>query len=115
MHDRGAKLIVRLLREAGFEVLYTGCQQTPEEIVNMTIRENIDLLGLSCSSGAHRSLFPAVTKGLKENGAENIKVFGGGSIPSQDFEYLYNNGITAIFPSGSRLTSILDWVKEKAD
>ncbi len=117
MHPQGAKLLVRLLREAGFEVLYRCRRQTVAEIVDMAIRENINLLGLSCSSGAHRHFLAAIAKGLKENGAGNTKIFifGGGALPPGDFEYLYSQGVKAIFlPSGSSLTPVLDWVQGEA-
>ena len=115
MHPQGAKLLVRLLREAGFEVVYSYRRQTVAEIVDMAIGENINLLGLSCSSGAHRHFLTAIAKGLKENSAGNIKVFifGGGSIPPKDSDYLYKCGVGAIFPSGSSLTSIMEWVQRE--
>ncbi|MEN6388905.1 MAG: cobalamin B12-binding domain-containing protein [Syntrophomonas sp.] len=113
MHDRGAKLIARFLRESGFDVIYSGCPQTPEETTDMAIREKIDLLGLSCLSGAHCHLFSTVTGLLKEKGADNIRVIGGGAIPRQDFQYLYDHGVEAVFPSGSPLTAVKDWIERE--
>ena len=87
-HDRGAKVVARALRDAGFEVIYTGCHQTPEQIVNAAIQEDVDGLGMSILSGAHRYLFPRVVELLKENKANDIKVFGGGIIPNEDIPWL---------------------------
>ncbi len=109
-HDRGARVLSRCFRDAGYEVIYTGCHQTPEQIVAAAIQEDVDLLGLSCLSGAHRYLYPAVTKLLKEKGADDITVIGGGIIPDQDFQVLYDAGIKAIFTPGATLESIIDWI-----
>lgn len=110
-HDRGARVLARCFRDAGFEVIYTGCHQTPEQCAAAAIQEDVDMLGLSCLSGAHRYLFPAVTKLLQEQGADDIVVVGGGIIPDQDFQYLYDAGIKAIFVPGATLESIVDWIK----
>ncbi len=88
-HDRGARVFARCFRDAGYEVIYTGCHQTPEQIAAAAIQEDVDMVGLSCLSGAHRYLFPAVKKLLVEKGADDIVVVGGGIIPDQDFQYLY--------------------------
>ncbi|HOK05833.1 MAG TPA: cobalamin B12-binding domain-containing protein [Syntrophales bacterium] len=109
-HDRGARVLARCFRDAGFEVIYTGCHQTPEQIAAAAIQEDVDLVGLSCLSGAHRYLFPAVKKQLVERGADDIMVIGGGIIPDQDFQYLYDNGIKAIFTPGATLDSIVEWI-----
>lgn len=109
-HDRGARVLSRCFRDAGYEVIYTGCHQTPEQIVAAAIQEDVDLLGLSCLSGAHRYLYPAVTKLLKEKGADDITVIGGGIIPDQDFQVLYDAGIKAIFTPGATLESIIEWI-----
>ena len=110
-HDRGVKVLARCFRDAGFEVIYTGCHQTPEQIVSTAIEEDVDLVGLSCLSGAHKYLFPEVTKLLKEKGAEDIMVIGGGIIPDQDKPLLYEANIKAIFTPGASLESIVDWIK----
>jgi methylmalonyl-CoA mutase C-terminal domain/subunit len=110
-HDRGARVLARCFRDAGFEVIYTGCHQTPEQIVAASIQEDVDLVGLSCLSGAHRYLFPRVVELLKQHGADDITVIGGGIIPDQDFQMLYDAGLKAIFTPGASLDSIVEWVK----
>ncbi len=109
-HDRGARVLARCFRDAGSEVIYTGCHQTPEQIVSAVIQEDVDLLGLSCLSGAHRYLYPAVTKLLKDKGVDDITVIGGGIIPDQDFQLMYDAGLKAIFTPGATLESIIDWI-----
>jgi methylmalonyl-CoA mutase C-terminal domain/subunit len=109
-HDRGARVLARCFRDAGYEVIYTGCHQTPEQIVSAVIQEDVDLLGLSCLSGAHRYLYPAVTKLMKEKGVDDVTVIGGGIIPDQDFQILYDAGLKAIFTPGTTLESIIDWI-----
>ena len=111
-HDRGARVLARCFRDAGFEVIYTGCHQTPEQIAAGAIQEDVDLVGLSCLSGAHRYLFPRVVELLRERGASDITVIGGGIIPDQDFQALYDAGIRAIFTPGASLASIVDWVRQ---
>ena len=110
-HDRGARVLARGFRDAGFEVIYTGCHQSPEQIVSAAIQEDVDLVGLSCLSGAHRYLFPRVVELLKEQGADDITVIGGGIIPDQDFALLTEAGIKAIFTPGAKLDAIVDWVR----
>ena len=110
-HDRGARILARCFRDAGFEVVYTGCHQTPEQIAAAAIQEDVDLVGLSCLSGAHRILFPRVVELLREKGAGDISVIGGGIIPEQDFRLLYDSGIKAIFTPGASLDSIVEWIK----
>jgi len=110
-HDRGARILARCFRDAGFEVVYTGCHQTPEQIAAAAIQEDVDLVGLSCLSGAHRILFPRVVELLREKGAADIIVIGGGIIPEQDFQLLYDSGIKAIFTPGASLDSIVEWIK----
>ena len=110
-HDRGARILARSFRDAGYEVIYTGCHQTPEQIAAAAVQEDVDLVGLSCLSGAHGYLFPRVVELLKEKGAEDITVIGGGIIPDQDFPLLYEAGIKAIFTPGATLNSIVDWVR----
>jgi len=111
-HDRGAKVLARAFRDAGYEVIYTGCHQTPEQIAAVAIQEDVDMVGLSCLSGAHNYLFPQVTKLLRDEGAEDIVVIGGGIIPEQDFPTLYEAGIKGIFTPGASLDSIVDWINE---
>jgi len=111
-HDRGAKILARCFRDAGFEVIYTGCHQTPEQIVSAAIQEDVNMVGLSCLSGAHRYLFPRVVELLKEQGADDITVIGGGIIPEQDIPILMDAGLKAIFTPGSTLDQIVAWVRE---
>ena len=110
-HDRGARVLARCFRDAGFEVIYTGCHQTAEQIAAAAIQEDVDLVGLSCLSGAHRALFPRVVELLCEKDAADITVIGGGIIPEQDFQALYDAGIKAIFTPGATLDSIVDWIR----
>lgn len=110
-HDRGARVLARCFRDAGFEVIYTGCHQTPEQIAAAAIQEDVDLIGLSCLSGAHRALFPRVVELLKEKDAADIAVIGGGIIPEQDLTALYEAGIKAIFTPGAALDSIVEWIR----
>ncbi len=109
-HDRGAKVLARCFRDAGFEVIYTGCHQTSEQIVAIAMQEDVDLVGLSCLSGAHKFLFPEVTRLLKERGAGDIVVIGGGIIPEQDMPALYEAGLKAVFTPGVKLESIVEWI-----
>lgn len=111
-HDRGARIIARGYRDAGFEVIYTGVHQTPEQIVSAAIQEDVDLVGLSCLSGAHRYLFTEVVKQLRENGAGDITVIGGGIIPEEDIPKLKEAGIKEVFLPGTPLQKILAWTKE---
>jgi len=111
-HDRGAKIVARALRDAGYEVVYTGLHHTPEMIVETAIQEDVDVLGLSILSGAHNYLFPEITRLLKEMGADDIVVFGGGIIPRDDIPGLINNGVKAIFQPGTPTGEIIDWVKD---
>ncbi len=107
-HDRGARYIVRLLRDAGYEVVYTGIRRSPEQIVATAIREHVDAIGLSSLSGAHKVLFQRVIDLLKASGAPGIIVFGGGLIHPSDVEYLKQIGVKAIFTPGARAESILE-------
>ena len=111
-HDRGAKVVARALRDAGFEVIYTGLHQTPDMIAAAAVQEDVDAVGLSIMSGAHNTLFPAVVEALRAKGAGDIKVFGGGIIPNDDFERLKAAGVASIFTPGTPLATIIDWVKE---
>jgi len=111
-HDRGARLIARGYRDAGFEVIYTGVHQTPEQIVNAAIQEDVDLVGLSCLSGAHLHLFTEVVKQLREKGAGDIYVIGGGIIPEDDIPKLEEGGIKKVFLPGTSITEIVDWTNK---
>jgi methylmalonyl-CoA mutase C-terminal domain/subunit len=113
-HDRGAKVIARALRDAGFEVIYTGLHQTPEMIVSAAIEEDVDFVGMSILSGAHNHLFPRVVELLREKGAGDKAVFGGGIIPQEDVPGLKEAGIVEIFTPGTSMQSIVDFVSEKA-
>jgi methylmalonyl-CoA mutase, C-terminal domain len=110
-HDRGAKVVARALRDAGFEVIYTGLHQTPEMIANAAVQEDVDGVGLSIMSGAHNTLFPAVIDALKAKGATDVVVFGGGIIPEGDLERLRSAGVKGVFTPGTTLESIIEWVK----
>ncbi|MGB9499755.1 MAG: cobalamin B12-binding domain-containing protein [Dissulfuribacterales bacterium] len=111
-HDRGAKVVARALRDAGFEVVYTGLHQTPEQIVATAIQEDVDVIGVSSLAGAHMYLFPRILELLKEQGAEDIPVFGGGIIPDDEIDSLKKAGIKAIFTPGSPVRATVDWIKE---
>lgn len=110
-HDRGAKVIARALRDAGFEVIYSGLHQTPEQIAATAIDEDVAAVGLSSLSGAHLTLFPRVVELLREKKAADIIVFGGGVIPDADVETLKAAGLAAIFGPGTSLTDIAEWVR----
>ena len=110
-HDRGAKVVARALRDAGFEVIYTGLHQTPEMVAAAAIQEDVDAVGLSIMSGAHNTLFPAVIDELKKRGADDVVVFGGGIIPEGDFERLKAAGVTGVFTPGTTLEEIIQWVR----
>jgi methylmalonyl-CoA mutase C-terminal domain/subunit len=111
-HDRGAKVIARALRDAGFEVVYTGLHQTPEMIAAAAVQEDVDAVGLSIMSGAHNTLFPAVIDELKKRGADDVVVFGGGIIPDVDFERLKAAGVSGVFTPGTTLEAIIQWVHD---
>ena len=110
-HDRGAKVIARALRDAGMEVIYTGLRQTPEQIVQAAIQEDADVIALSILSGAHNHLFPRVVELLKEKGADDILVFGGGVIPDEDIPFLKSKGIAEIFGPGTPTSATVDFIK----
>lgn len=111
-HDRGAKVVARALRDAGMEVVYTGLHQTPEQIVETAIQEDADCVGLSILSGAHNTLLPRVVELLRERGADDVVVFGGGIIPEDDIPGLEAAGVTRIFTAGASPTAIVEWVRE---
>ena len=110
-HDRGAKIVARALRDAGFEVIYTGLHQTPEMIASAAVQEDVDGVGLSIMSGAHLTLFPAVVEALKERGASDVTVFGGGIIPQDDIPKLRESGVSQVFLPGTTTQSIVDWIR----
>lgn len=110
-HDRGAKIVARAFRDAGFEVIYTGLHQTPEQIVSAAIQEDVDCVGLSILSGAHNTLLPRVCTLLKEKGADDIAVFGGGVIPEDDIPALKEAGIWEVFTPGTSTEDIVGWVR----
>ena len=112
-HDRGAKVVARALRDAGMEVIYTGLRQTPEQIVETAIQEDVDVIGLSILSGAHTHLFPKVMELLKENDIKDIIVMGGGVIPEEDIPELKKAGIAEIFTPGTDTRDIVKFIKEK--
>jgi methylmalonyl-CoA mutase C-terminal domain/subunit len=112
-HDRGVKVIARSLRDAGFEVIYTGLHQTPEQIAETTIQEDADAVGLSCHSGAHMTLFPKVVTLLRDKGAGDVVVFGGGIIPKDDIPKLQEAGIERIFTPGASTGEIVEWLNER--
>ena len=110
-HDRGAKVVARALRDAGMEVVYTGLHQTPEQVVETALQEDADAVGLSVLSGAHMTLFARVIELLKEKGAEDVVVFGGGIVPEEDMPKLAELGVAKIFTPGATTTEIVDWVR----
>ena len=111
-HDRGAKVIARALRDAGCEVVYSGLHQTPEQIVETALQEDVAGIGLSVLSGAHMTLFPRVVELLAERDASDIVVFGGGIIPAEDIPVLHDKGLAAIFTPGTPLADVVAWVDE---
>jgi methylmalonyl-CoA mutase C-terminal domain/subunit len=112
-HDRGAKIIARALRDAGMEVIYTGLHQTPEQIVETAIQEDADAVGISILSGAHMTLVPKILEGLQANGAEDVIVVVGGTIPREDSEELKRLGVAEVFTPGAPMGEIVDFLREK--
>jgi methylmalonyl-CoA mutase C-terminal domain/subunit len=112
-HDRGAKIIARALRDAGMEVIYTGLHQTPEQIVETAIQEDADAVGISILSGAHMTLVPRVLDGLRANGAEDVLVVVGGTIPQEDAEELKRLGVADVFTPGAPTAAIVDFLRGK--
>ncbi|HEX7004499.1 MAG TPA: cobalamin B12-binding domain-containing protein [Trueperaceae bacterium] len=111
-HDRGAKVIARALRDAGMEVIYTGLRQTSEMIVNAAVQEDVDAVGLSVLSGAHMHYFREVVDGLREQGAQDVLVFGGGIVPDQDLVELRDMGVGRIFTPGTSTAEVVEYVRE---
>src|SRR3989454_3457557 len=114
-HDRGVKVISRALRDAGFEVIYTGLHQTPEQVAEAVVQEDADAVGLSLLSGAHMTLFPRIIELLKERGADDVLVFGGGIIPDADIPKLKAMGVAAIFTPGASMASITEWLTSELE
>jgi len=112
-HDRGARVVARALRDAGFEVVYTGLRQSPEQIARAAIEEDVDAVGLSILSGAHRRLFPEVVRRLREAGGEGIVVFGGGIIPEEDIPFLAEHGVERIFLPGTDTAEVVRFLRER--
>ncbi len=111
-HDRGAKVVARALRDAGIEVIYSGLHQTPEQVVNTAIQEDVEGIGISLLSGAHNHIFPRVPELLKESGGEDIAVFGGGIFPEEDIAQLKSQGVVELFSPGANTQDIIDFVKK---
>ncbi len=112
-HDRGAKVVARALRDAGFEVIYSGLRQTPEQIALAAVQEDVDAVGLSSLSGAHRELFPAVIRALRAAGAGDVLIFGGGVIPQEDIPDLERAGFARIFLPGTDTREIVEFLRER--
>ena len=112
-HDRGVKVVARALRDAGYEVIYTGLRQTPEMVVDAALQEDAQVIGLSLHSGAHMTLFPAVVEELKKKKATDIVVFGGGIIPDDDIEELKKQGVAELFTPGTPLQDIVEWLRKR--
>lgn len=110
-HDRGVKVVARALRDAGMEVIYTGLHQTPEQVVRAAIDEDVDAIGLSLLSGAHMTLFPRILDLLRQEGAEDVILFGGGTIPDEDVLTLKQMGVAELFTPGASTVDIVDWVR----
>ena len=114
-HDRGAKVIARALRDAGFEVIYTGLHQTPEQVVQAAVQEDADAVGLSLLSGAHLTLVPKVTDGMRREGLDDVLVVAGGIIPDKDIPVLKQSGVAEVFTPGTPLPDIAHWLEQALD
>jgi len=114
-HDRGAKIIARALRDAGYEVIYTGLHQTPEQVVATAVQEDVDAIGLSILSGAHNTLFPKVIRLMREKGAGDVIVFGGGIIPDEDIPGLLESGVAKLFTPGTTTSEVVRFLKEEVE
>jgi methylmalonyl-CoA mutase C-terminal domain/subunit len=110
-HDRGVKVVARALRDAGMEVVYTGLHRTPEEVVNAAIEEDADFLGVSILSGAHMTIFPRILELMREQGADEIALFGGGVIPSRDVQELKDMGVAEVFVQDTPTEDTIDWIR----
>ena len=114
-HDRGAKVVARALRDAGMEVIYTGVHQTPEQVVETALQEDVDAIGISLLSGAHNYIFPRVSELMKQKGMDDVLLFGGGIIPDGDIPELEKIGVAKVFTPGATTTEIVAWVREHVD
>ena len=114
-HDAGAKMLAFALRDNGMEVIYTGIRQTPEAVAQVALQEAVDVIGLSCLSGSHNTLFPRVVRLLQEQGTDDTLVIGGGIIPEEDIPYLQEQGIKAIFGPGTSFASITDFIRQNVN
>ncbi len=114
-HDRGAKVVARGLRDAGFEVIYTGLHQTPEMIARAALDEDVDAVGISIMSGAHMMLMPRIAELIREQGQEDVLVFGGGIIPDEDVEALHKAGIEKLFTPGASIAEIVEWLRQRVE
>ena len=110
-HDRGAKVIATTLRDAGMEVIYTGLRQSPEMVVNAALQEDVDAIGISILSGAHMTVFPKILRLMEEKGLENVLITGGGIIPEEDMDTLKELGVGELFPPGTPMTAIVDYIQ----
>jgi methylmalonyl-CoA mutase, C-terminal domain len=113
-HDRGVKVIARALRDAGMEVIYTGLRQTPEMVVTAAVQEDVDAIGLSILSGAHMTLFPRVVELAREQGLDDVIIFGGGIIPDEDIPRLKELGVTEVFTPGARMEEIIEFIRNNS-
>lgn len=113
-HDRGAKVIARALRDAGFEVIYTGLHQTPEMVINAAVQEDVHVVGLSILSGAHNALVPEISEGLKKAGLTDVLLVLGGIIPEEDMDYLKKNGVHMVFTPGASLDDVVNYIRDHA-
>src|SRR5882762_3460874 len=113
-HDRGVKVIARALRDAGMEVIYTGLRQTPEQVVAAAVQEDVDVIGLSILSGAHMTLFPRVVELAKQEGLDDVIIFGGGIIPNEDIPRLKELGVSEVFTPGARMQQIIDFIRNNS-
>ena len=114
-HDRGVKVIARALRDAGMEVIYTGLRQTPEQVVAAAVQEDVDVIGLSILSGAHMTLFPRVVELAREQGLDDVIIFGGGIVPDEDIPRLKEIGVTEVFTPGARMEDIIEFIRSRVD
>ncbi|HXF38221.1 MAG TPA: cobalamin B12-binding domain-containing protein [Blastocatellia bacterium] len=112
-HDRGVKVIARALRDAGMEVIYTGLRQTPEQVVAAAVQEDVDVIGLSILSGAHMTLFPRVVELAREQGLDDVIIFGGGIVPDEDIPRLKEIGVTEVFTPGARMEDIIEFIRSR--
>ncbi|SRR6266404_4839076 len=113
-HDRGVKVIARALRDAGMEVIYTGLRQTPEQVVAAAVQEDVDAIGLSILSGAHMTLFPRIVDLARQEGLDDVVIFGGGIIPDEDIPRLKELGVSEVFTPGTRMQEIIDFIRKNS-